>query len=283
MKFRDQIDLELREITPGEEMLQNILHGADTPHTLPKSGLLLCVALCILLLTVPVSARIYDTIRETTHITEENRELIDRISVASSEMVPAEGNGVAQPSTPAGRTDIAGAGALANGMDIAVAGAPADGMDIAKTGSMTDDPEKISEVTGGIIREIGDGALLPHTVTVIALSPAVGGDAWEIPELLTSNGFCTVFTKENSEGWELRAGESLRIQYSIGTTADTNPDSPQEQMQIGYIGNHVFHEGGVYRAEDFEYTLYAPEDGTYYLYNINASSGRILITEGEIR
>lgn len=182
-------------------------------------------------------------IRETTRITDENRALLDQPDTAVCETLPTEAEMPEEPKL------------------------------------LMDDLEKVSDATDGIIQEIEDGAFLPDTVTVITLSPGEDRDTWMIPELLTANGFTTIFTKADGSGWTLLKGETLRIDYQAGGAKTGSA----VQMEIGSIEDHVFRQGILLHASDFSYTLTAPADGTYYLYCINSSSGKIDIREGTIR
>lgn len=244
MKLREQIDMELNELKPTEDTLQEILKsGAQRP--LPGRRLLLCAAVLAAFAVVPASAHMFGSITKTTPITDENRELLNEPDIAVASEAPAEEN-------------------------------------YEEPVLLMDNPEKLAEVTEGIIREVAPDAFLPDTVTVLALSPNSENTGWVIPELLTANGFTTIFTRENGEGWELKKGETLHIQYEIGSTAGTDPKDPKKRMEIGYIADHVFYTGELMKEENFSYTLAAPKDGTYYLYNINSSDGKIYITGGVI-
>ena len=244
MKLREQIDMELKELKPTENTLKEILKNGGK-RRLPGRRLLLGAAVLAALLAVPASAHMFGSITETTPITDENRALLDEPDIAVASEAPVEES-------------------------------------YEEPVYLMDNPEKMAEVTEGIIREVAPGAFLPDTVTVLALSPNSGNTGWVIPELLTANGFTTIFTKENGDGWELKKGETLHIQYKIGPTAGTDPKNPKKRMEIGYIADHVFYSGELMKEEDFSYTLTAPEDGVYYLYNINFSDGKIYITGGEI-
>jgi len=244
MKLREQIDMELKEQTPSEEILREILQNGK-PRRFPERRLLLCAVLAAALVAVPVSAHMFGSITETTPITDENRELADQPDIALAQVAPADETGFEEPTL------------------------------------LMDDPEKLAEVTGGIIQKVNEGAFLPDTITVLSLSSNTDGTGWVIPELLTLNGFTTVFTKENGSGWYLKKGETLQMQYQIGTAAKEDSQSPKG-MEIGYICDHIFYSGNFMKEQNFSYTLTAPEDGTYYLYNINCCSGKIHITGGDI-
>lgn len=194
----------------------------------------------------PVSAHMLCNIFETTRITDANRSLLEEPDIAVSETLAA---GIEFPESP----DL-----------------------------LMDDLEKVSEVTDGIILEIENGAFLPDTISVIRLSSDKSRSSWTIPELLTANGFTTIFRKEDGAGWYLQKGETLNLCCRIGKTAGTDQSNPAERMEIGYIKDHVFCQGKAFVETDFSYTLTAPETGIYYLYCINCSAGKIYIKEGNI-
>lgn len=200
MKLREQIDTELKELRPSEEILHKILKSKKH-RQLPKGRLLLCAALLATLAVIPVSAKMFGVITETTRITDENRELLGQPDIAISSEAPADETGSEEPEL------------------------------------LMDYPEKMAEVTEGIIKEVDKGAFLAEPITVLSLSPNADNTGWVIPELLTSNGFTTIFTQENGKGWELKKGDTLHIRYHIGATKGTDPDDPRERMEIGYIAD----------------------------------------------
>ena len=246
MKLRDCIDRELENMTPDKNILQDILKR-DRARLLPKPGLILCAALLALAFVIPVSANMFGMIGNTTRITDENRALIEQPDIASASEAPADTEKLETPEF------------------------------------LMDDLGKVSEATSGIIQDIEEGAFLPDTVANIALSFDSEKNIWIIPELLTANGFVTIFTKEDRSGWNLNAGEKLEVLCSIGNTAGNGKAGSSKTMEFGYIENYVFREGEIMQERNFSYTLTAPEDGVYYPYCINCFSGKIYITGGEIR
>ena len=243
MRLKEQIDQELKTWYPSERILTEILER-KTPGRIPAYRILLCAALGVCLLAFPVSAHMFGTLLETTRITDENRALLNEQDIAVAEECPAEAE---QPETPK---------------------------------PLMDDPEKVSEMTGGIIQHIDDGAFLPDTVSVIRLYSDETDGSWTIPELLTANGFTTIFADADGNGWYLQKGETLTLHCQIGRTAGTEAADPAERMEIGYIRDHVFYQGELFREIGFDYTLTAPETGTYYPYCINSTDGRIYIRGG---
>lgn len=255
MKLRDHIDRELAGMTPDESILRDILKKENKPFFL-KPGLALCTALLALAFVIPVSANMFGPIGNTIRITDENRALLKQPDIAVSEEAPADTENHAAPA--------------------GIEGGEAPSL-------LMDDLDKVSQITDGIIQEIEEGALLPDTLTNIALTFDSEKNAWMIPELLTANGFVTIFTKEDGGGWNLSAGEELKIFCSVGDTAGNDKGTSSKTMEFGYIENHVFREGKVMQKQNFSYTLTAPEDGVYYPYCINCSAGKIYITGGEVR
>lgn len=244
MKLREQIDQELKELYPDERILQDIFDRKS--KRVPGFRLLLCAVLSGALLAVPVSAHMFSTIFQTTRITDENRGLVMEPDIAQSEERPAD---APPPKAPE---------------------------------LLMEDPQKLSEATGGVIRGTADGAFLPNTISVIGLLYSEEEACWNVPELLTANGFVTVFSQESGEGWHLQKGETLHLSLQTGRTAGTDPEDPTERMEFGFIRDHIFYPGELQKAADFSYTLTAPETGTYYLYGINCSSNKIYMKDGNI-
>ena len=84
--IKEEIDRELSYIQADEQKLQNILERRPEQHRgISKARVALCVMLLALLVSVPVSASVLRTIRGTTRITEENRELVGQKQYAVSE------------------------------------------------------------------------------------------------------------------------------------------------------------------------------------------------------
>lgn len=244
MTLREQIDQELKELSPDEQILQNIFRQKRTRT--PELRLLLCGVLLTALFAFPVSAHIFGTIFQTTLITDENRALVMEPDIAASEERPAD---APEPETP---------------------------------NLLMEDPERLSEATGGVIQGTADGAFLPDAISVIDLVYSEETALWEMPELLTANGFVTVFSQESKEGWYLQKGETLRLHLQTGRRAGADTGTPTERMEIGFIQDHLFYQGTLQEASDFSYTLTAPETGAYYLYCINCSSNKIYIKKGSI-
>ena len=258
--IKEEIDRELSYIQADEQKLQNILERRPEQHRgISKARVALCVMLLALLASVPVSASVLRTIRGTTRITEENRELVGQKQYAVSE--DAE-EGIGQEHAGTEMPEV--------------------------SPYMT--AEAASEQTDGIIREIGldqegnpclyDGQI----ITVIELNEASEGKSWKIEPLLSGNGDVTVFARGNGEGWYLKEGQTLTLRYRIDPSEVFGGDVENgETMSVGYICNHTFQSAQLHvKAKEFSYTLRAPEDGVYYFYNENFSAGYIYLSEGEI-
>lgn len=261
--IKEEIDRELAGIQASEEKLQRILD--ETAQTgreqrkIPGARLALCVMLLAVLAAIPVSASVLSSIRGTTRITEENKDLVGQKQCTATETVPTEEFERESQET----------------------------VDISSQ-YMT--AEEAAEQTGGIIREVGvdesGNACLwtGQTITPIALKEGTEESSWLIEPLLSANGDVTVFTKEDGGGWYLKEGETLTIRYRIDPAATDGGDTENgERMSIGYIFNHTFCEAQLHeKAKEFTYALTAQEGGEYYFYNENLCAGYIYLAEGVI-
>ena len=262
-EIKKELDQELSNIQADELQFQKILDRAEKEQRghsgIPKARIALCVMILGLLAAIPVSASVLRNIRGTVRITEENRDLVGKELYTATTEAPTE-------------EEMENRGEMIPD----------------SSWYMTD--EEASEQTEGIIQEIGTDAdgnpcLQKSTViTPVPLKKSEEGERWIIESLLSNNGDITVFTKENGDGWYLEAGEVLTIHYRIDPSATASGDvNNGEQMSIGYIRDHVFYDYQQHRkAKEFTYTLTAPAEGTYYLYNRNCCAGYIYLTEGTI-
>ena len=146
----------------------------------------------------------------------------------------------------------------------------------APSGPSINDVNK-PDLTSNIIRDNQLRSLNAGSITNIALMEK--DNVFHIPQLLTGNGDLVIFTKEEGDGWDLKKGDKLSIEYSLDLT---NPysDPKGENMELGFIKNGELIKGSLSKEKSFAYTVTADEDGVYYFYTENYSAGKIIIESG---
>lgn len=100
----------------------------------------------------------------------------------------------------------------------------------------------------------------------------------QIPQIMIPNGTMAVFTNDSGHGWDLKAGDSVKIsfeKYQHETISD-------QSLMVGCVQDGTLYEGEVIRDIRGEYTIKIEKSGTYNFYFIGLSSDPISIQSGAI-
>lgn len=95
------------------------------------------------------------------------------------------------------------------------------------------------------------------------------------PEIITTNGSVSLFTKEDGSGWKLDKGNTLTFNFN-------KYDSKSKNIVIGYVLNGKLINGEKFTDLSGNYKIIADEPGEYYIYIVNVSSDYIAFKEGNI-
>lgn len=125
-----------------------------------------------------------------------------------------------------------------------------------------------------------DTNMLPNSISYF---PTEQENAWAVtPEVIFENGSMIVFTKADSSGWHLSAGDTLVFK------AEEYPldREPNKNQIVGFchVFNHKLINDDIFPLadSDLKYELTAEKDGEYYICLINGSSEPISLKEGKI-
>lgn len=104
----------------------------------------------------------------------------------------------------------------------------------------------------------------------------------KIPECYVDNGAMLIFVGVNNTGWYVGAGTALQLGFQQERVEETDSDKAGI-LEVGYI-----HDGKVQWCQIADsisnnIQLMAEEEGNYYICIRNASSDRIIITNGSIQ
>lgn len=103
----------------------------------------------------------------------------------------------------------------------------------------------------------------------------------EIPSIVMGMNTMSVFCREDYEGWHLKEGQILTVEYDIDGYYHTS-DGTGEAMIFGYVTDGKYYEVDSKKDINFTFRLEAPKDGIYYPTIQNSAIGYIKITDGQV-
>ncbi len=104
----------------------------------------------------------------------------------------------------------------------------------------------------------------------------------EIPSIVMGMNTMAVFCSEDYEGWYLRKGQILTVEYDIDGYYHTS-DGTGEAMMFGYVLDGKYYEVDGKKDINFTFRLEALKDGMYYPVIHNISIGYVKITDGQVK
>lgn len=104
----------------------------------------------------------------------------------------------------------------------------------------------------------------------------------EIPSIVMGMNAMSVLCREDYEGWYLKKGQILTVEYDIDGYYHTS-DGTGESMIFGYVTDGKYYEVDSKKDVNFTFRLEAPKDGIYYPTIQNAAIGYIKITDGQVK
>lgn len=104
----------------------------------------------------------------------------------------------------------------------------------------------------------------------------------EIPSMVMGMNTMAVFCSEDYEGWYLKKGQILTVEYDIDGYYHTS-DGTGEAMVFGYVLDGKYYEVDGKKDINFTFRLEASKDGMYYPVIQNISIGYVKITDGQVK
>lgn len=104
----------------------------------------------------------------------------------------------------------------------------------------------------------------------------------KIPECYVDNGAMLIFVGVNNTGWYVGAGTALQLGFQQERVEETASDKAGI-LEVGYIHNGKVQWCQIADSISNNIQLMAEEEGNYYICIRNASSDRIIITNGSIQ
>lgn len=95
-----------------------------------------------------------------------------------------------------------------------------------------------------------------------------------IPAIYFSPNYMAIFTQDAEAGWSLSKGEEVTFRFSLYEPL---------QLEVGYVLNGRYYKVTSGMGPDFEHTICAPEDGSYFFCLTNRSSSNAILTDGIIQ
>ena len=123
-----------------------------------------------------------------------------------------------------------------------------------------------------IVKEVEDGLLIPGGIEEFIAKEFE--DGYHCTEIIIPNGQAGIYTKEDGNGWELEAGQTITFNYSLYDGG--------KSLKIGVVKENTMCNGTVISDSEGEYSVTADESGTYYIYLIGYSSDYISLENGII-
>ena len=104
----------------------------------------------------------------------------------------------------------------------------------------------------------------------------------KIPECYVDNGAMLIFVGVNNTGWYVGAGTALQLGFQQERVEETDSDKAGI-LEVGYIHDGKVQWCQVTDSISNNIQLMVEEEGNYYICIRNASSDRIIITNGSIQ
>lgn len=147
-----------------------------------------------------------------------------------------------------------------------------ESMILVEPGQDLPDDREIEIPDNRIVKKIEDGMLIPGVIEEFAAVESE--DGYRCTEIIIPNGQAAVYTKEDGNGWDLKAGQTITINYTLYDGGET--------LKIGVIKDNTMYNGTIISGKEGEYSLTAKESGTYYIYLISYSSDYISLNNSII-
>lgn len=129
-----------------------------------------------------------------------------------------------------------------------------------------------------LVNRIEDDTLVPASYLEVP-SKKQRGVKFIYPEIIMVNNSACILTQDNSNGWNLKKGDSITYMYEKARTTT----SDNQTLLVGYIHDGVMSNGEITTENKGKYEFTADEAGIYYIWILSASSDYQTIIKHSIK
>ncbi|WP_099466920.1 M56 family metallopeptidase [Konateibacter massiliensis] len=119
-------------------------------------------------------------------------------------------------------------------------------------------------------------------VTVTNISTEQEDGYYKIPDIITNSADMAIFTKPDGKGWYLEKGQTIEISFRLDQERVATANGAKVAVEIGYIFNGSMYKMYSNKEQVFSVKMTAENDGEYFLYTTNRTSGYEIMLDGRV-